>query len=126
MRESKEKLLSDRDNMAIKLSVLESQRRLVQRWLKAVKGLHQPYSRALDLSCSKPEDMKAALLKRLEGDLWCNECSNHWPCRRLEQLQVLDDILRGRDNGAEALDALNTRIHELTPHERPGLLPVRM
>lgn len=66
--------------------------------LKVMLYQHQPYvSGAVDVSISDPATMKAALVDKIKGNLWCTACGNPWPCRRIEPLRKLRDALRSGD-----------------------------
>lgn len=115
-----EKLLDQQD---AENALLRAQLNLVQQWAKDQLSIHQPYTRAIDLSCHQPDHLIGALGNKLKQDIWCARCSNPWPCKHIAQLRIVREIAGRNDLGTLADLAEKMKAFE-PPVRRDGQIDV--
>lgn len=70
----------------------------VSKWISDMEKEHHPYiGGRIDLSICDNSNLRAGFLESAGKQLYCRTCRNPWPCKTLQNVRVLSDVLRGRE-----------------------------
>ena len=65
-------------------------------WARAMKQEHTPYvGGRIDLSMCSNENLTDKYVQAASENLFCRACSTRWPCKTLQNVRELSDILHG-------------------------------
>lgn len=70
----------------------------IQAWIKDMQKEHHPeISGRIDLSICSNSNLRSEFLEGVGRNLYCRTCRNPWPCKTLQNVRALKDVLWGHE-----------------------------
>lgn len=108
---------------SVKIENLQAQLNVAREWALEQLKLHMPSAHCLDLSIAGDgEHLKERFLEELGKNIYCSGCRTPWPCKRIDSLHLLREIV---SRGAN-LEAAYLEVAEMAVDKRPGQIDVHL